>query len=153
MMFANASRAAIEPAQRAAAAEIAGRAAAAADRWQAPRWTSPARIRKAERAAALDAAIVDRVARFFGRRAEHLLSRRRDQHTAWARHVATYLCRTIGAESFPAIGRRFGRDHSTVIHSCRLVELRMAAEPRFCASVASLARDITRQSAAQEAAA
>ena len=33
-----------------------------------------------------------------------------------------YLHRTIGGESYPEIGARFGRDHTSVMHACRRIE-------------------------------
>ena len=71
-----------------------------------------------------------------------LLSARRDKHTAFARQLAMYLCREITHASYPSIGQFFGRDHSTVVHGCRIVVARMAARPELAAEVEDLVRDL-----------
>ncbi len=89
--------------------------------------------------------IVDAVARLAhlgGRSA--LLSMRRDQHTAFARQLAMYLCREVTHASFPIIGEFFGRDHSTVVHACKIVTARMAAQPEFAEKVRILIQDLRR---------
>jgi chromosomal replication initiator protein len=46
-----------------------------------------------------------------------LLGQRRDPEFSHPRMVAMYLCRAYLKLSFPAIGRHFGRDHTTVMHA------------------------------------
>jgi chromosomal replication initiation ATPase DnaA len=61
---------------------------------------------------------------------EDLRGSRGNQHVATARQLAMYLCRELSKLSFPAVGRVFGRDHSTVIHGYRLIaRRRLASEP------------------------
>jgi len=83
---------------------------------------------------------VARLARLGGRSA--LLSMRRDQHTAFARQLAMYLCREVTHASFPVIGKFFGRDHSTVVHACKIVTARMAAQPQLADKVRRLAEEL-----------
>ncbi len=46
-----------------------------------------------------------------------------------ARHVAMFLCRELTQNSLMHIGSHFGkRDHATVIHACKAVELRMSQD-------------------------
>jgi len=48
------------------------------------------------------------------------------------RQVAMYLCKELTDASLPEIGRKFGgKHHSTVLHSIRRVEERMASDPAF----------------------
>ena len=54
---------------------------------------------------------------YFSLRPADLASRRRSRHVATPRQVAMYLCRRHLQASFPQIGERFSRDHSTVIHA------------------------------------
>ena len=54
-----------------------------------------------------------------------ILGKRRDQRTVNARMIAMYRCRHLTTKSFPEIARAFGRDHSTVIHACEVVEKRL----------------------------
>ena len=45
---------------------------------------------------------------------------------AWARQVAMYLARELTSETLPAIGREFGRNHTTVMHACKRTAQRIA---------------------------
>ena len=51
----------------------------------------------------------------------------RVKNVAWARQVAMSVARAAGF-SFPQIGAYFGRDHTTVMHSCAKVAERAAAD-------------------------
>jgi chromosomal replication initiator protein len=87
--------------------------------------------------------IADTVARLFHLGTRNvLLSARRDKQTALARQLAMYVCREVTRASFPAIGQFFGRDHSTVVHACRIVTARMAARPELAAKVEDLVRNL-----------
>jgi Bacterial dnaA protein helix-turn-helix len=55
-----------------------------------------------------------------------------------------YLVRKISAVSFPVVAAAFGRDHSTVIHACQLIERRMAHDGGFRRFIEQLeARSLT----------
>jgi chromosomal replication initiator protein len=59
-------------------------------------------------------------------------AKKKTAHIALARQVAMYLARSLTDKSLKAIGSAFGgRDHSTVIHACDLVERRMADNSEF----------------------
>lgn len=62
------------------------------------------------------------VARFYKVTGDELRQDRRTKHLARARHIAMYLCRHLTKSSFPEIGLKFNKDHSTVISSVRKVE-------------------------------
>lgn len=62
----------------------------------------------------------------------------RSRHVAHPRQVAMYLVRTLAGASYPAIGRRFRRDHSTAIHAVRAVQKRVGADPRLAAEIIAL---------------
>lgn len=71
----------------------------------------------------LDADEIQReVARYYKIGVEELRGQRRVKHVAHARQVAMYLCRTLTDASFPEIGKKFNKDHSTVISSVRKIE-------------------------------
>ena len=55
-----------------------------------------------------------------------LISSRRTATVVRPRQIAMYLAKTLTLRSLPEIGRRFGgRDHTTVLHACRVIrELR-----------------------------
>lgn len=56
---------------------------------------------------------------------------------AHARHAAMYLAHVARGISLTAIGKFFGRDHSTVAHGCRRVENRRD-DPAFDMLIAEL---------------
>ncbi len=71
----------------------------------------------------LDAEHIQReVARYFKIGVEELRGERRVKHIAHARQVAMYLCRTLTQASLPEIGKKFNKDHSTVLSSVRKIE-------------------------------
>ena len=62
------------------------------------------------------------VARYFKIGVEELRGERRVKHVAHARQVAMYLVRTMTNDSFPEIGKKFNKDHTTVLTSVRKIE-------------------------------
>jgi chromosomal replication initiator protein len=66
--------------------------------------------------------ILDAVAAGCDLRAAELLGRQRTSHIARARQVAMFLCRKHTGLSFPALGRFFQRDHTTVQHGVEKVQ-------------------------------
>lgn len=67
--------------------------------------------------------IISQVSKFYSIDESVLRGTLKNKGTAEARQVAMYLIRHLTNLSLPEIGREFGRDHSTVIHSIRKVEL------------------------------
>jgi len=52
-----------------------------------------------------------------------LRSKHRNKNVVLARQVAMYLCRQLTHFSLPEIGNAFGgKDHTTVLHSCKKIE-------------------------------
>jgi chromosomal replication initiator protein len=82
------------------------------------------------------------VAEHFHIRLADLKSKRRTQHIAFCRQVAMYLCRKITENSFPTIGERFGRDHSTVIHAFNLIQRRVTNDTAFRFSIEKIEREL-----------
>jgi chromosomal replication initiation ATPase DnaA len=70
------------------------------------------------------AVIIETVSAETGISSEEILGRGRCAHVALARQYAMWKCREQGY-SFPLIGRVFGRDHSTVMHGCRVIDKHM----------------------------
>ena len=80
-----------------------------------------------------------KVAEHFDIRLADMTSRRRPQNVAFPRQVAMYLSRTLTDRSLVNIGESFGgRDHGTVMHACRLIETKMAANDRLRQTVSHL---------------
>ena len=67
--------------------------------------------------------IISQVSKFYSIDESVLRGTLKNKGTAEARQIAMYLIRHLTNLSLPEIGREFGRDHSTVIHSIRKVEL------------------------------
>lgn len=67
--------------------------------------------------------VVDAVCAHFGLTPEDIFSVGRRHDLVFARQVAMFLCRRHMGLSFPELGRAFGgRDHSTVLYSCKKIE-------------------------------
>ncbi len=72
------------------------------------------------------------VSSFYGVSVLELVSARRTALVVHPRQVAVYLAKEITALSLPQIGRLFGgRDHTTIMHSHKLITLKAAADPRL----------------------
>jgi chromosomal replication initiator protein len=83
----------------------------------------------------------------FGVTLEEMLSRSRSPRLVWPRQVAMYLCREHTGASLPAIGRAFGgRDHTTVLSSCRRVRTQVAKDPAAAEAVTTLSISLQRPS-------
>ena len=61
-------------------------------------------------------------ARFYKVAVDELRQDRRTKQLAHARQVAMFLCRKLTKSSYPEIGHKFGKDHSTVISAVRKIE-------------------------------
>lgn len=73
-----------------------------------------------------------------------LISPRRIAQLVLARQVGMYLCRELIPErSYPQIGFAFGRvDHTTVLHACRVLPVKMARNPDLALRVEKLRADL-----------
>ncbi len=81
------------------------------------------------------ARIQDIVSAYYDVDPDSMCSERQDREVAWPRQVAMYLAREITGKSYPAIGRMFDRDHSTVISALRAVEDRQTTSPTLRADI------------------
>ena len=73
--------------------------------------------------------IQERTAAAFDVTVEDLRSPSRAARVAWARQVAMYLSRELTDATLPAIGKAFGRNHTTVMHACKRTAERIADGP------------------------
>ena len=70
------------------------------------------------------------VAEQFGIRVEEMESTKRSNNIVYPRRIAMYLCREKAGLTFKKIGEEFGgKDHSTVITSCREIEQDVKINP------------------------
>jgi chromosomal replication initiator protein len=82
-------------------------------------------------------AIQERVANYFDMPVSEIMSKRRGRGMR-PRQIAMYLARELTPCSFPEIGRRFNRDHSTVMHNVAAVKRLAAIDEKFAADLAAL---------------
>lgn len=61
------------------------------------------------------------VCRHYGVSLAVMLSPSRDAAISFPRHIAAYICRRLTKRGYPELGRRFDRDHSTILHGCRKI--------------------------------
>ena len=73
--------------------------------------------------------IQERTAAAFDLTVEDLRSSSRVARVTWARQVAMYLSRELTGATLPAIGKAFGRNHTTVMHACKRTAQRIAEDP------------------------
>jgi chromosomal replication initiator protein len=67
--------------------------------------------------------IIKTVCDYYKIKVSELLSKRRNRSLARPRQIAMALCKELTNHSLPEIGDAFGgRDHTTVLHACRLIK-------------------------------
>ena len=89
--------------------------------------------------------IQKRVADHFQIRHSDMTSKRRPNNIAIPRQVAMYLARTLTKHSLQEIGDAFGgRDHGTVIHACKAVDIMMEQDAAMRGSVNFLKTQLSR---------
>lgn len=70
---------------------------------------------------------------------DELFGRGRTKEVVQARNAAFYVARHQLGLSFPVIGRRFGRDHTTIIHGAEKIAADMLGNPVLAHKVEMLA--------------
>jgi len=82
-------------------------------------------------------------AKHFSLRLTDLKSPVRRRVLVTARGVAVYLARHCGGESLQEIGHYFGgRDHTTVMHSCRRTEEMLDSDPAIHEAIERLRKEL-----------
>jgi chromosomal replication initiator protein len=72
------------------------------------------------------------VCEYFGLRVQDIKAKKRTRDIAFPRQVAMYLSKFLTDSSLSEIGKGFGgKDHSTVIHACKLIGARMKEDEDF----------------------
>lgn len=89
--------------------------------------------------------IINAVTTFFNVKLSDLQSKRRHKSVTGPRQICMWFARKRTRFSLEEIGGYFGgRDHTTVMHSIRIVDERHAADPNFAAQIAKLEQTIDR---------
>ena len=65
-------------------------------------------------------------------------SSRRARNVARPRQIAMYLAKQLTSRSLPEIGRKFDRDHTTVMHAVRKVEELIVEDSSMAESINDL---------------
>ncbi len=63
-----------------------------------------------------------KVSEHFKIKVSEMQSKRREREVARPRQIAMYLAKKLTTRSLPEIGRKFDRDHTTVIHAVKTIE-------------------------------
>ena len=84
--------------------------------------------------------IQKRVASYFKVSRADILSSRRTAAMVRPRQIAMYLTKLLTPHSLPEIGRRFGRDHTTVLHAIQKIQDLIAADETFSEEIDLLKR-------------
>jgi len=72
------------------------------------------------------------VCEYFGLKIQDIKAKKRTRDIAFPRQVAMYLSKFLTDSSLSEIGKGFGgKDHSTVIHACKLIGARMKEDEDF----------------------
>ena len=87
--------------------------------------------------------IIKAVSAYYSVSVDDIRSQKRKREIALPRQVAMYLTREMTPLSLPAIGDVFGRDHTTVMHSCDKIAEMVRTSPEMSAAIADLKKDIT----------
>ena len=88
--------------------------------------------------------IIRRVSETTHIKEKEIVGASRKMEIAEARQISIYLCREILGTPLVSIGMHFGgRDHSTVLHACRVVENKTKKDQRISALVGELKNELS----------
>lgn len=86
--------------------------------------------------------IQKKVAEHFNISVKEMQSSRRARNVARPRQIAMYLAKQLTSRSLPEIGRKFDRDHTTVMHAVRKVEELIVEDISLAESIETLRRSL-----------
>ena len=98
-------------------------------------------LRSIDRKTTIDE-IQKKVAEHFNISVKELQSSRRARTVARPRQVAMYLAKQLTSRSLPEIGRKFDRDHTTVMHAVRKVEELIVEDQSLAENIEILRRTL-----------
>ncbi len=80
---------------------------------------------------------------YFNLKIQDIKARKRTRDIAFPRQVAMYLSKILTESSLSEIGKNFGgKDHSTVIHACKLIDQRRKKDEEFDEKIEYLIKKI-----------
>lgn len=83
------------------------------------------------------------VCEYYGLKPQDIKAKKRTRDIAFPRQIAMYLSKMLTDSSLSDIGKNFGgKDHSTVIHACKQIEIRRGKDEDFNRKLEHLIRKI-----------
>ncbi len=82
------------------------------------------------------------VYRRYGISKEDILSQKRTKDIAQARHITVYLIKKITEMSFKSMGKSLGRDHTTIMSSCEVVEKRLRTDAALAVELNEIIKEV-----------
>lgn len=83
------------------------------------------------------------VCEYYGLKPQDIKAKKRTRDVAFPRQIAMYLSKMLTDSSLSDIGKNFGgKDHSTVIHACKQIEIRRGKDEDFNRKLEHLIRKI-----------
>jgi chromosomal replication initiator protein len=82
--------------------------------------------------------LIQVVADHFKMKVADILGKKRNKEIVVPRQVAMYLAREMASMSYPDIGRAFGRDYTTVIHSYEKIKSEIKKDSALKTAVSEL---------------
>nr|MBC8413811.1 chromosomal replication initiator protein DnaA [bacterium] len=83
------------------------------------------------------------VCEYYGLKVQDIKAKKRTRDIAFPRQVAMYLGKALTDSSLSDIGKHFGgKDHSTVIHACKLIEAKRKSDEDFDSKIEHLTKKI-----------
>lgn len=89
--------------------------------------------------------IIDAVCGFYHVKTQDIITPSRKQNIVQARQITMFLTQKHTSMSSSQIGNRVRRDHSTVLHSCNMVENRLGVDKTFRAEIEQIERELFSQ--------
>lgn len=90
--------------------------------------------------------ILEMVCENYGVKAKDVCSKSRKGNIASVRHIVCYLGQKFTEVSLSQIGRELGgRDHSTILHSCKKIERQFATDATFREEIENIELTLRKQ--------
>ena len=86
--------------------------------------------------------IIKVIAEEYGLSSSDVKGKKRTKNVIMPRQIAMYIAREITEFSTTEIGAEFGRDHTTVVHSCQKIEEAIQADSKFDSKIQLLIRKV-----------
>ena len=86
--------------------------------------------------------IIKVIAEEYGLSSADIKGKKRTKNVIMPRQIAMYIAREITEFSTTEIGAEFGRDHTTVVHSCQKIEEAIQSDSKFDSKIQLLIRNV-----------